>query len=212
VLDVDNYLRLHPRNDNPSARIYARYTSLLRYLCRQVTPEGEHYDAFIIVAHSQGTVISADLLRFLAIDPDPALVQLEASKKISLFTMGSPLRQLYSYAFPHLYRWAINEPASINTTLALEPKVKPCPENLLGVKTWVNCFRSGDYVGRYVWRSDRAIEQWFRVEAQNTRSFISADPDLTRREFCLGGGAHTHYWNKYAPEVAQEIDRLIREC
>lgn len=212
VLDVDNYLRLHPRDDNPSARIYARYTSLLRYLCSQAMPEGEHYDAFIIVAHSQGTVISADLLRFLAIDPDPALATLEGSRKISLFTMGSPLRQLYSYAFPHLYRWAIHEPASIGTTLALDPKVKPCPENLLSVKAWVNCFRSGDYVGRHIWRSDRATEQWLRVEAQNTPSFISTDEGLTRREFCLGSGAHTHYWNKYAPQVAQEIDRLIQEC
>jgi hypothetical protein len=212
VLDVDNYLRLHPRNDNPSARIYARYTSLLRFLCRQTASEGEPYDAFIIVAHSQGTVISADLLRFLAIDPDPDLEALAESKKIYLFTMGSPIRQLYSYAFPHLYRWAICASASVGTALALEPQVKPCPEELLGVKAWVNCFRSGDYVGRYIWRSDRATEQWFRVDAPNTPNFISEDLAQTRREFCLGAGAHTHYWNKYAPEVALEIDRLIRAC
>jgi hypothetical protein len=212
VLDVDNYLRLHPRNDNPSARIYARYTSLLRYLCRQSIPETEPYDAFIIVAHSQGTVISADLLRFLAIDPDPALKRLEDSKSIYLFTMGSPLRQLYSYAFPHLYRWAIQKPASIETILDLGSQVNPCPETLLGVRAWVNGFRSGDYVGRHIWRSDRAKEQWFRMDASNTPNYISADPDKTRREFCLGAGAHTHYWDKHAPEVAQEIDRLIREC
>jgi hypothetical protein len=212
VLDVDNYLRLHPRNDNPSARIYARYTSLLRYLCHQAMPEGEPYDAFIIVAHSQGTVISADLLRFLAIDPDPALKELEKSNKISLFTMGSPIRQLYSYAFPHLYRWAIQEPASDNSSLMIPPQANPAPHELLGVRTWVNTFRSGDYVGRHLWRSDRATEQWFRIEAQNTPNFISTDEGLTRREFCLGAGAHTHYWNKYAPQVAQEIDRLIQEC
>jgi hypothetical protein len=211
VLDVDNYLRLHPRDDNPSARIYARYTSLLRYLCRQSIPETEPYDAFIIVAHSQGTVISADLLRFLAIDPDPALKRLEDSKSICLFTMGSPLRQLYSYAFPHLYRWAIQDPASVDTILDLGPQVNPCPETLLGVRAWVNGFRSGDYVGRHIWRSDLAKEQWFRVDAQNTPNYISADQAKTRREFCLGAGAHTHYWDKHAPEVALEIDRLIRE-
>jgi hypothetical protein len=212
VLDVDNYLRLHPRDDNPSARIYARYTSLLRYLCRQSIPETEPYDAFIIVAHSQGTVISADLLRFLAIDPDPALQRLEDSKSIYLFTMGSPLRQLYSYAFPHLYRWAIQDPASVDTILDLGTQINPCPETLLGVRAWINGFRSGDYVGRHIWRSDLAKEQWFRVNAQNTPNYISADPAKTRREFCLGAGAHTHYWDKHAPEVAQEIDRLIREC
>ncbi|WP_404788143.1 hypothetical protein [Altericista sp. CCNU0014] len=211
VLDVDNYLRLHPRDDNPSARIYARYTSLLRYLCRQTAPDGEPYDALIVVAHSQGSVISADLLRFLAIDPDPELKRLSESKRIYLFTMGSPLRQLYSYAFPHLYRWAIQEPASAETILDLGPQVNPRPETLLGVRAWVNSFRSGDYVGRHIWRSDRAAQQWFRVDARNTPNFISVDRTQTRREFCLGPGAHTHYWDKYAPEVAREIDRLIRE-
>jgi hypothetical protein len=212
VLDVDNYLRLHPRKDNPSAQIYARYTSLLRYLCQQTTQNGEHtYDAFVIVAHSQGTVITADLLRFLSIDPDPALAKLENSDKISLFTMGSPIRQLYSYAFPHLYRWAIQEPAAVNTTLVLPAQAKPDPKALLGVKTWVNAYRSGDYVGRYLWRSNLAEKKWFRVEA-NSKSLISEDTSQNIREFCVGGGAHTHYWDWTAPEVAQEIDRLIRKA
>jgi hypothetical protein len=218
VLDVDNYLRLHPLDDNPSARIYARYTSLLRYLCHQTTQDGEPYDAFVIVAHSQGTVITADLLRFLAIDPDPALAQLENSNKISLFTMGSPIRQLYSYAFPHLYRWAIQEPTSpqeptpLKTSLTLPPGANPLPKELLGVRTWVNTFRSGDYVGRYLWRSDSAIDQWLKVKLEKPPQYISETLDQSRREFCLGGGAHTHYWDKTAPEVAQEIDRLIREA
>jgi hypothetical protein len=222
VLDVDNYLRLHPRGDNPSAQIYARYTSLLRYLCQQTPPNEEPtYDAFVIVAHSQGTVITADLLRFLAIDPDPALEELKASKKISLFTMGSPIRQLYGYAFPHLYRWAIQESAPDDpSSLKIPLHANPDPQELLGVKTWVNTFRSGDYVGRYLWRSDRAIHQWLKVnlehppqvEIEHPPHYISETPDRSRREFCLGGGAHTHYWDKTAPEVAQEIDRLIREC
>jgi hypothetical protein len=219
VLDVDNYLRLHPLDDNPSARIYARYTSLLRYLCRSALG-GESYDAIIIVAHSQGTVISADLLRFLKIDPDPALNGSKATENIHLFTMGSPIRQLYSFAFPHLYRWAIQEPASKDTTLMIPPQGNPVPNELLGVKTWVNTFRSGDYVGRYLWRSNRANHQWLKVNLKNLPQenlehpphYVSETLDRSRREFCLGGGAHTHYWDKTAPEVAQEIDRLIREC
>jgi hypothetical protein len=166
VLDVDNYLRLHPRDDNPSARIYARYTSLLRYLCRQTTLDGKPYDAFIIVAHSQGTVISADLLRFLAIEPDPELAQIAASNNVYLFTMGSPIRQLYSYAFPHLYRWAIHTHSSAETSLALSSQANPSPKLLLGIRTWVNAFRSGDYVGRYLWRSDRFTEQWIKANFQ----------------------------------------------
>ncbi len=218
VLDVDNYLRLHPREDNPSARIYARYVSLLRYLCHETNPDKTPYDAFVIVAHSQGTVISADLLRFLKVDPDPALAQMEASQNVYLFTMGSPIRQLYSFAFPHLYQWAIQNPVSTDTTLDIAPQANPSPQDLLGVRAWVNTFRSGDYVGRYLWRSDRAIDQWLTVNLKkppnnkNLPSYISEDPDDIRREFCLGVGAHTHYWDKTAPEVAWEIDRLIREA
>jgi hypothetical protein len=212
VLDIDNYLCLHPLDDNSVARIFARYTSLLRYLCSSPDAETEPYDAFIIVAHSQGTVISADLLRFLKIDPDPALAQIAESNNIYLFTMGSPLRQLYGYLFPHRYRWVNNKSPSTETSLDLSPQINPCPQALFGVRTWVNAFRSGDYVGRYLWRSDRAKEKWFRVNAQNTPNYISEDPDKTRREFCLGAGAHTHYWDKYALKVAQEIDRLIQEA
>jgi hypothetical protein len=217
VLDVDNYLRLHPREDNPSARIYARYVSLLRYLCHETTPDKTSYDAFVIVAHSQGTVISADLLRFLKVDPDPALAQIEKSQNVYLFTMGSPIRQLYSFAFPHLYQWAIQDPVSTDMSLKIPAHANPSPQDLLGVRTWVNTFRSGDYVGRYLWRSDRAIDQWLTVNLkeppnQDSLSYISEDPDYIRREFCLGVGAHTHYWDKTAPEVAQEIDRLIRKA
>jgi hypothetical protein len=209
TLDVDNYLRVHPRDDNPTGRIFARYTSLLRYLCQRTKPDGQPYDAIVIVAHSQGTVISADLLRFLAIDPDPALAALGRSIPIHLFTMGSPLRQLYSFAFPSLYHWAINPTAAADTTLAIADKAQPNPQALLGVKTWVNAFRSGDYVGRYLWRSDKAKSCWQRVNVQGTPNYISEDPAQLRREFCLGAGAHTHYWDKTAPEVAHEIDRLI---
>jgi hypothetical protein len=35
---------------------------------------------------------------------------------------------------------------------------------------------------------------------------ISEDQNRTRREFCLGAGAHTHYWDGTSDEVAAEID------
>ncbi len=211
LLDVDNYLRLHPLDNNPSARIYARYASLLRYISK------EKYDVVIIVAHSQGTVITADLLRFLKIEkefrtgpnPEPELDNLGP---IHLFTMGSPLRQLYSFAFPHLYPWMLNgnhdqhdrKQPSENLLYGL----KPTPNELLSVKTWTNAFRSGDYVGRYLWQADGAPKQWHKVDPKN--SCISENSTKTQREFCLGAGAHTHYWDKTAPEIARELDRLIR--
>ena len=69
LLDVDNYLRAHPRERTPRARIAERFTTLLRYLCRwenrSAGSNGGRYEAVVIVAHSQGSVITADLLRFL---------------------------------------------------------------------------------------------------------------------------------------------------
>ena len=65
ALDVDNHLRERPLGDNPRARIAARYVSLLRHVCGWRGMNGEAYDALVIVAHSQGTVITADVLRFI---------------------------------------------------------------------------------------------------------------------------------------------------
>lgn len=64
ILDVDTYLRTTPAKNVPRARIVERYVALLRYL-HQRPPGGPGYNKIIIVAHSLGSVISADLLRFL---------------------------------------------------------------------------------------------------------------------------------------------------
>lgn len=75
VLDVDGYLREQPRERTPRARIAERYVSLLRYLCAWRNPDApdEPYRAIVILAHSQGTVISTDLLGFLQRERDPGL-------------------------------------------------------------------------------------------------------------------------------------------
>ncbi|MEM8719837.1 MAG: hypothetical protein AAGE84_11075 [Cyanobacteria bacterium P01_G01_bin.39] len=235
VLDVDNYLRLYPTDDNPRARIYARYLSLLKYICDR--PKEDQYDAIIIIAHSQGTVITADLLRYLK--------QYESSLKsdfekycryfklyqescddsyvaeipnIYLFTMGSPIRQLYSFAFPHLYHWVYN-PNNITehteTTPNLPENINPDPTKLLNVKQWVNAYRSGDYIGRYLWRSPDDESLWDKADL-DSNSDVSESKDRghghTRREFCIGAGGHTHYWDETAPDIAYELDRLIREA
>jgi hypothetical protein len=31
----------------------------------------------------------------------------------------------------------------------------------------------------------------------------------TRVESCIGPGAHTHYWDRTAPDVAQKLNELI---
>ncbi|MCA1991644.1 MAG: hypothetical protein LDL41_06305 [Coleofasciculus sp. S288] len=239
ILDVDNYLRLHPLDNNPRARICARYVSVLRYLCNWEDPQDHRgYDAILIVAHSQGTVITADLLRFLQRgskpETDPALQKLiSGNLPIYFFTMGCPLRQLYGLSFPHLYNWARHYDKSPWTREPHNPQhidecQKPNPRKLLGVTRWVNTFRSGDYIGRYLWRSDVCDYQWCtpqerrRVKDTTLDTTWTSDRDLpvhvseddthTRREFCLGAGAHTHYWDGTSDAVAAEIDRLIYEA
>ena len=61
----------------------------------------------VVVAHSQGTVISAELLRFLAsraqLAPTPddrPLLDGQPLPPVSLLTLGCPLRQLYGARFP----------------------------------------------------------------------------------------------------------------
>jgi hypothetical protein len=187
ALDVINWLRLHPLTGNPRARICARFHSLLRHIEDWRDPADEHgYKAIVLLAHSQGTVITADFLRYLnARGMGPTL-------PIYFFTMGCPLRQLYSLRFPHLYGWSRH---ADNTWAGSEP----LPASI-GVRLWVNAYRSGDYVGRYLWHPDRGVNIW---------STSLSHVDQEKREFCIGAGAHTHYWDESAPEIAVELDRLV---
>jgi hypothetical protein len=161
ALDVDNHLREHPWRANPRARIAARYLSVLRALAE--------YPAVIIVAHSQGSAITADLLRFLKYE------KIGVPRNVWLFTMGCPLRQLYSERFPQLYDWA----------------ARPDPKEV-GVRRWLNAFRTGDYVGRALWQP--------------------AAPPEHAEDVCIGGGAHTHYWDGTSEEIGARLDALVVEA
>jgi hypothetical protein len=224
ILDVDTYLRTTPAHNVPRARIVERYVALLRYLHQYRAPEDDNrrgYDRIIIVAHSLGSVISADLLRFLTRASMPALTrfafadQPEQRLPIFLFTMGNPLRQLLSRFFPHLYRWVREVPDGGGERPALpmlgapiEAAAIPDPVEL-GVTQWINYYRSGDYVGRSIWQGD-----WFLRTHAGGGAFpagpdIFTDPGNTRVEACIGLGAHTHYWDRTAPDVAIALDAMI---
>ncbi len=212
ALDVVNYMRLRPENHNVRAQILCRYASLLRYIGSYRDPKtGKGYSRIVILAHSQGTVITADLLRLVknrnvavgnnldyltSSEPDGGL-----SCPIRVFTMGSPLRQIYAERFPATYGWASPE---LNGS-GIQTK------DFLGVELWWNAYRSGDYVGRYLWRHDesgRFIPYAHNPVASNhTPNGGTNFPEL--REYCLSPGAHTQYWNETAPEVMRDFDRLI---
>jgi hypothetical protein len=211
LLDVDNYLREHPVDDNPRARIVSRYISMLRHLCRWRDAEGRSYGALVIVSHSQGTVITGDLLRYLSGHPgaDPDLQCLGDDLKVRVLTMGSPLRQLYGRRFPHLYAWAYHD-GSAFTTSGRIPQQRPPDPARMGVETWINLFRSGDYIGRHLWLADNDAALFTCPPPASPMTFTAtSETNGACREVCIGSGAHTHYWDGALP-VARAIDEAIR--
>jgi hypothetical protein len=232
AIDVDNYLREEPRKSPPRARIAERYVSLLRYIGNRRNAETGRraYDSVIIVAHSLGALISCDLLRYLESESsagrgDPALAPLgfhRADQKgtipVHLFTMGNPLRQLLNRFFPHHYVWVRSHPDNSMSGTAEKAKsmdtagnFTPSPDEL-GVATWVNAYRSGDYVGRSIWSND-----WYsRNDAGDDRGG-HPEPITTKKygaseEICIGLGAHTHYWDETAPDIRDRLDQIIRDA
>src|SRR3954470_10934292 len=82
----------------------------------------------------------------------------------------------------------------------------------LGATEWVNAGRSGDYVGRFIWTpsTDRALAgPKFGVAAIGDDGRVDAERAGDRSEFCLGAGAHTHYFANDAAALAVEIERLV---
>lgn len=186
ALDVDNWLRERPKKSNPRARILSRYLALLKHL------KERGYERVVIVAHSQGTVITADLLRLLK------TANWQDKLNIRLFTLGSPLRQLYAERFPDLYGWVTNHGG-------------PQPTELHGVIYWLNGYRSGDYVGRALWEDLIATPRF--SAGPSPKTFVANDLKAAKPygEFCVGAGAHTHYFDYTAPDVAVAIDLLIAD-
>ena len=219
ALDVDNYFREFPRRSIPRARIFSRYAALLDHIAAQ------GYARIVIVSHSQGTVISAELLRFLS-DAGPGAadragrterLRRRLGSDVRLLTLGCPLRQLYAARFPSLYGWVLAAHETGNGPRAAD----------IGVERWANAFTSGDYVGRWLWSSPRSHGDAIgrpMVDSVHPPAFGRTDaystfepmppafhPFATARELevCLGAGAHTHYFEADQRDVAWLIDHLV---
>jgi len=203
ALDVVNYLNPTPKEKTHRARILARYASLLRYIAdwRDPADPTVGYSRIVILAHSQGSVISADILRALSTSNVAAENGLEVigadanadGLPVRLFTMGSPLAQLYSARFPDLYCWDTEA----------DPRVKHSR-----LECWWNAYRSGDYVGRMLFRTEKKHKTdcyMPRLEYFQSKDGVN----LPVKESCIGPGAHTQYWNESAPDVILDLDRLI---
>jgi len=226
ILDVDNYLRTSPIDHTPRARIAERCTSLLRYIATYRDSQNRPYSKVIIVAHSLGSMVTTDLLRYLersaGDSPDPGLAAygfrrslgVDQKLPIYVFSMGCPLRQLLNRFFPHLYWWVSDIPDNSDNDLGLPVGPPPAIDSPLprsdemNVTLWSNAYRSGDYVGRSLW-----VGQWLE---RNKANDTSQGPDVASTkapqsctEMCIGLGAHTHYWDRTAPDVAKQLDQLI---
>jgi hypothetical protein len=186
ALDVDRHFREFPDKSTPRGRIAARLHSVLQAV------KSQGYERVVICAHSQGTIITAELLRDLQFR-DPAFMR--ELPPIHLFTCGSPLRQLYAARFPALYTWMQGAMGGANTS---GPELTGPSAGDLGVTRWTNAYCTGDYVGRWLWARPG---QDLLATGQNF-------DDGTHRQHCLGKGAHTHYYDARMTQVAQEIDRL----
>jgi hypothetical protein len=193
ALDVDNWLREHPRDSNPTARISARYVSLLRFISQWRDADGCRYDGLVIFAHSQGTVITSDLLRFLNRSRVDAALDHFYKMPVSLLTCGCPLRQLYELRFPYLYDYGQH----------------PTPADF-GLQLWTNAYRSGDYIGRFLWNDPNPWAPLPAALAGNWAPWNRAVlPQQGHDQFCIGAGGHVHYWDRTAPAMAKALDQLI---
>lgn len=220
ALDVDNYFREFPRRSIPRARIFSRYAALLKHVA------GQGYDRIVIVSHSQGTVISAEVLRFLS-DAGHGLPSENHDRagklfemlgaEVRLLTLGCPLRQLYAARFPSLYGWVLASHKGGNGPKAAD----------IGVRLWANAFTSGDYVGRWLWSSPAVsgdvighpmVDSVHPPEFGRTDAYSAFNPmppaahplsTAQEIEVCLGVGAHTHYLEPDQGNVAWLIDQLV---
>ena len=114
--------------------------------------------------------------------------------------------RLYGLRFPYLYGYA---PSKSDTESNTEQLPRPGD---LGMDLWINAYRTGDYVGRHLWRP----HPWERVEDISYRTWNPSGnvpkhiwAQDNRVEFAIGPGAHTHYWDSTAKSIGETMDVLL---
>jgi hypothetical protein len=220
VLDVDNHFREFPREAISRVLIVERYVALLDHLRQQ------GYTRVVLVAHSQGTVITAELLRYLQQRPllqkaphggqptQAGQVDLDRLRQwldgadLRLLTLGCPLRQLYALRFPSLYPW----PVALVDDKHHPAWCGPRPAEL-GLRHWSNLWGTGDYVGRWLWAAQQGPEP---VPLQMDDARYAGEgvqgvdaQGCSWKDQALGADAHTHYFDLEQRDVAAELVSLV---
>ncbi len=159
--------------------------------------EGD-YDEIVIVAHSQGTMLTiatlfGDARRRFREAPDTlwgvrpwtdAVGRSPLTGRLrGVVTMGSPFRQTYEARLPGQYDWL--DPARPD---ALAARMRPFS------LTWVNAYRARDFIGRSVFQDP--LDPANSLEGRGREWRIPAEPGPLRLvDVCLvGRGHHTGYW------------------
>ncbi|MEM1276819.1 MAG: hypothetical protein AAGH74_09840 [Pseudomonadota bacterium] len=192
--DIINYMRsddhFGKRRDSYAVRnrIDLRFVKVARELLERHKP-----DELVIVAHSQGTVISLDALRTNSSEvvgyDEPLKALLEKVGKKTLITLGSPYTHLYQEYFPDGFE-------------------TPGQGDLSGGKwRWINIFRKDDFIGTHIlppggWERHHGIREC----PQTGRSIHRYGEDGFLEQHEVGLGGHTFYW------VEPQVQKVLQEA
>jgi hypothetical protein len=126
VMDVVDHFYVSKREPRISEQRRERLDRTLEGLL-----QGHERCNLLVVAHSQGTVVTLDALRHGTLAGECK----GRVDEIRILTLGSPIHHIYEHYFNHLF-----------------PPVSKESLNLDGVAkvTWINAYRADDYVGREV--------------------------------------------------------------
>ena len=154
------------------------------------------YARIVVVSHSQGTVISADLLRYLR--------------------RMAACRHCSAKCPCHWSRWVRRCASSMRCvfpSLHLGRSGAGVRRRHAGGRRARHCAMGQCLSRRRLCRS-RTVDvaddpRIFAVAATAADGMVKRSAPPARTEFCLGAGAHTHYFSNDAIALAAEIDRLV---
>lgn len=167
-------------------RIRARLQAVLRVMNTEI-PAEIRAPSLAIVAHSQGTVTSIDVLNNHSTD------LLKGFDEKTLVTMGSPFSHLYQHYFPHEYP-SLDDPKKYLKLHA-------------SLSRWLNIFRIDDFVGTHIdWQTE--LEQTSRrMESGPAGTSEVPSPGTLLENKPVGRGGHMGYW--VDPRVHEILDEVL---
>jgi hypothetical protein len=139
----------------------SRVQNLLTSKLEESTDDCDH---LIVLAHSLGSVIAVDTLL-------NSTSKLTSVSRVSLVTMGSPIRRLFSRFFPTMYL-----PISV---------IAPVLRTHLNQFTWINVYRTFDFVGTRLSDNESDVVEY--DTGQRLRNHLDYWSDVEVAKFIFKG-------------------------